>query len=83
MKEKRLIPVKTRLLSLPDIKGPDGLPLLPIPGVGYGAPQRSSSARVRAYVSLYVPLKKTITPIKDMQLRELGDHPLEPEEGDS
>ena len=83
MKEK-LLPVKTKLLSLPDIRGPDGLPLLPPAGVGYvGDPERSGDARVQAYVSLYVPLKNTITPIKDMQLRELGDHPLEPEEGDS
>ena len=83
MKEKRLIPVKTKLLSLPDIKGPDGLPLLPIPGVGYvGDPNRSRNARVQAYVSLYVRLKKHISPIKDIQLLELGVPGTHPEEED-
>ncbi len=80
MKEN-LLSVKTKLPSPQDIKGPDGLPLLPPAGVGYvGDPERSGDARVQAYVSLYVPLKGKISPIKDAQLRELGVLETHPEE---
>ncbi len=82
MKEN-LLSVKTKLPSPQDIKGPDGLPLLPIPGVGYiGDPNDCEDPRVQVYLSLYVPLKENISPVKDIQQRELGVPGTHPGEED-